>query len=134
MVETSKQRRIAAAALVAAAAGVGVTGSGGVASAAPAPADGPPRASEARVAMFPPPCRLLKSFIKLNGQLLALNTSVCDDGSEAGFPVRIQRKNSDGTFTTVASGVGDAVYTCKGSALRTYRVPELGRALTVACS
>lgn len=58
----------------------------------------------------------------VTGFVVAEAYRVCDDGTEPGVAVKIQRQNpTTGLWTTVASGVGSASYQCQGTATRRYR-------------
>ena len=88
--------------------------------------------ASAAQATFPPPCRIVKSLSKVNGQVIGTHASVCDDGSSAGLGVTLQRRTTTG-WITVATGDEGAYYTCTTTALREYRVVQIKRQSYFAC-
>ena len=83
-------------------------------------------------ATFPPPCRLVKSLIKVGGQVVGMKPSECDDGTTAGPGVTLQRRIATG-WTTVATGDDSAQYTCTTTTPRDYRVVQAKRQAYFAC-
>ena len=60
----------------------------------------------------------------------------CENGTGYLLPAKIEKYDAaTGTWTVVASGTGNAVYTCAGTATRTYRTGSgvRHRSVTAAC-
>lgn len=60
----------------------------------------------------------------------------CENGTEYPLTARIERyEPATGTWTVIASGVGNATYTCPGTVTRTYRTGSgvRHRSVTAAC-
>jgi hypothetical protein len=64
--------------------------------------------------------------------LLAVFEDICPDSVEK-LPIKLQQLSSSGTWVIVATGTGNATYTCNGTTEREYTFPGLGEDEDFAC-
>jgi len=78
-------------------------------------------------------CKTLSGWDAVAGNYIGASRYRDCRGTIIPLPVRIEQYQSPGVWLTVASGMGDVVYTCNGSGYNTYRIPYVTGPFDILC-
>lgn len=78
-------------------------------------------------------CETLSGYSAVAGSHISASRYRFCGETEIPLPVRIERFLSPGVWETVASGTGDVVYHCDGSAFNRYKIPLVTGPFEILC-
>jgi hypothetical protein len=82
---------------------------------------------------LPPGCKVIDQLTQSGGTLIGLFYRSCPDSGETFYPLQIRQYNAaTGAWQVVATGTGDAEYTCAGTTAHQYQSGGTAP-LTFAC-